>query len=76
MNFFFAQEVVVGGAQGSHTSSPWSLSNNNNFITFQSNYINIMNKKYIIYLTGFAKPWLKKFQVHFNNLTSKSNGKQ
>ena len=25
-----------------------------------------------IYLTGFAKTWLKKFQVHFNNLTSNS----
>ena len=23
------------------------------------------------FLTGFAKKWLKKFQVHFNNLTSK-----
>ena len=29
-----------------------------------------------IYLTGFAKTWLKKFQVHFNNLTSNWNGKQ
>ena len=29
-----------------------------------------------IYLTGFAETWLKKFQVHFNNLTSKWNGKQ
>ena len=29
-------------------------------------------KTYIyIYLTGFAKTWLKKFQLHFNNLTSK-----
>ena len=28
-----------------------------------------------IYLTGFAKTWLKKFQVHFNNLTSNWNGK-
>ena len=24
----------------------------------------------------FAKSWLKKFQVHFINLISKSNGKQ
>ena len=29
-----------------------------------------------MYLTGFAKTWLKKFQVHFNNLTSNWNGKQ
>ena len=29
-----------------------------------------------IYMSGFAKTWLKKFQVHFNNLTSKLNGKQ
>ena len=29
-----------------------------------------------IYLTGFAKTWLKKFQVHFNNLTSNWKGKQ
>ena len=29
-----------------------------------------------IYLTGFAKMWLKKFQVHFKHLTSKLNGKQ
>ena len=29
-------------------------------------------KKHIdVYLTKFAKTWLKKFQVHFNNLTSK-----
>ena len=36
-----------------------------------------VNHYYIsLYLCGFAKPWLKKFQVHFNNLTSKSNGKQ
>ena len=27
-------------------------------------------------LSGFANSWLKKFQVHFNNLASKSNGKQ
>ena len=26
-----------------------------------------------MYLSGFAKTWLKKFQVHFHNLTSKSN---
>ena len=32
--------------------------------------------KEMVYLTEFAKTWLKKFQVHFNNLTSKSNGKQ
>ena len=31
---------------------------------------------YYYYLTGFAKTWLKKFQVHFNKLTSKWNGKQ
>ena len=29
-----------------------------------------------MYLTEFAKTWLKKFQVHFNDLTRKSNGKQ
>ena len=29
-----------------------------------------------IYLTGFAETWLKKFQVHFNNLTFNWNGKQ
>ena len=29
-----------------------------------------------IYMSGFAKTWLKKFQVHFNNLTSKLIGKQ
>ena len=29
-----------------------------------------------IYLSGFVKTWLKKFQVHFNYLTSKWNGKQ
>ena len=31
-----------------------------------------------IYLTGFVKMWLKKFQVHFNNLISacKWNGKR
>ena len=29
-----------------------------------------------IYLSGFAKTWLKKFQLHFNNLTFKLNGKQ
>ena len=28
-----------------------------------------------IYLTGFAKTWLKNFQEHFDNLTSKWNGK-
>ena len=28
-----------------------------------------------VYLTEFAKAWLKKFQVHLENLTSKSNGK-
>ena len=28
------------------------------------------------YLTGFVKTWLEKFQVHFNYLTSKWNGKQ
>ena len=28
-----------------------------------------------IYLSGFVKTWLKKFQVHFNYLTSKCNGK-
>ena len=32
-------------------------------------------KKYIfIYLTGFAKTWVKNFKEHFNNLTSKWNG--
>ena len=31
---------------------------------------------YYYYLTGFAKTWLKKFQVHSNKLTSKWNGKQ
>ena len=31
--------------------------------------------KLYIYVTEFAKTWLKKFQVHFNDLTSKSNGK-
>ena len=29
-----------------------------------------------IYLSGFVKTWLKKFQVHFNYLTSKWNRKQ
>ena len=29
-----------------------------------------------VYLTEFAKTWLQKFQVHFNNLTSEWNGKQ
>ena len=29
-----------------------------------------------IHLTGLAKTWLRKFQVHINNLTSKRNGKQ
>ena len=28
------------------------------------------------HLNELAKTWLKKFQEHFNNLTSKSNGKQ
>ena len=28
-----------------------------------------------IYLSGFVKAWLKKFQMHFNYLTSKWNGK-
>ena len=34
---------------------------------------NFINKKEICktFLTGFAKKWLKKFPVHFNNLTSK-----
>ena len=31
---------------------------------------------YYYYLTGFAKTWVKKFQVHSNKLTSKWNGKQ
>ena len=30
----------------------------------------------LIYYTGFVKTWLKKFQVHFNYLKSKWNGKQ
>ena len=30
---------------------------------------------YFICLTESAKTWLKKLQLHFNNLTSKSNGK-
>ena len=35
----------------------------------------LFSHKYNLYLSGFAKTWLKKFQVHFyNNLTSKSNG--
>ena len=29
-----------------------------------------------IYLSGFVQTWLKKFQAHFNYLTSKWNGKQ
>ena len=29
-----------------------------------------------IYLSGFVKTWLKKFQVDFNYLTSKWNRKQ
>ena len=29
-----------------------------------------------IYLSGFVKTWLTKFQVHFNYLKSKWNGKQ
>ena len=32
---------------------------------------NCKNIYIYIYLTGFAKTWLKKFQLHFNNLTSK-----
>ena len=28
------------------------------------------------HLNELVKTWLKKFQEHFNNLTSKSNGKQ
>ena len=31
---------------------------------------------FVIYLSGFVKTWLKKFQVLFNYLTSKWNGKQ
>ena len=46
-----------------------------NFISqnlYQQNS-NFINKKEICktFLTGFAKKWLKKFPVHFNNLTSK-----
>ena len=39
-------------------------------------YYDISKKHIDVYLTKFAKTWLKKFQAHFNNLTSKSNGKQ
>ena len=40
------------------------------FIQQNSNFID--NKEICnTFLTGFAKKWLKKFQVHFNNLTSK-----
>ena len=39
-------------------------------------YYDISKKHIDVYLTEFAKTWLKKLQVHFNNLTSKSNGKQ
>ena len=31
---------------------------------------------FVIYLTGFVKTLLKKFQVHFNYLTSRWNGKK
>ena len=33
-------------------------------------------KSIYYYLTGFAKTWLKKFQVHSDKLTSKWNRKQ
>ena len=34
------------------------------------------NEFLYIYLNEFSKTWLKKFQMHFNDLTSKSNWKR
>ena len=44
------------------------------WIDFSANPVFKTPELYI--LTEFAKTWLKKFQVHFNNLTSKLNAKQ
>ena len=59
----------------------WKNFISQNLYQQNSNFINekeicktfLINEKEICktFLTGFAKKWLKKFPVHFNNLTSK-----
>ena len=45
-------------------------------LTDRSCHMHLLNMYfYYIYLSGFVKTWIKKFQVHFNYLTSKWNGK-
>ena len=61
-------------ARNSHTSvaSDWTL------IHFSHTWKNIVSDSdwmYHFFPSGFVKTWLKKFQVRFNYLTSKWNGK-